>query len=585
MSRQNWLHGTVKHDNHDKYGGLGIIRPPGRYNKMVKTSIEKLSAYVNYYVKRVIGLDVTLNDSPQPCSINTKKPTIELPMSKETLGIFLGPEFVDHAPVELLFSIVIGLAYHEAAHIMSGEKHVKPHLLDNIINDSNDFTFVPEQWKGSMPFTISLINATYRQGMDFNDIPVDTKEEKLQALIHLSVTYMRKLKVNNNGKDVRNLPKNHELSPYFEKIKKIMRAARKAKIEDRPEMVKQLHEVLKEFWENITKGNPRKQSLEEALDAAQPEIRIELTSEDVKKLKHALEKLGTMKKIAGELKRTAHAVVIIEKQEEAKKDAEALKRLRNLGDLSSSITNEEPDIRTKPVHVNRELARKLKQAIKPLLFERSLTRKKPSLIGTRFAPSHFHEIKTQPEKPRIRKAVFRIGRAEVETEIVLCFDRSGSMGGDKEEICKEAAGTFYMAIEAIPQAKIRILGFDTEINFIKGNGNTRNMNTLSKIASGLSARGGTDFPLALYHAIKTIEKSRAYKKIIFMLTDGDITGSIHLDDLGRYAKHLNTRVITIGISGSDEMMLRKQLGKENVIFIEDIHMLPNVLREKAQCVM
>lgn len=28
-----------------------------------------------------------------------------------------------------------------------------------------------------------------------------------------------------------------------------------------------------------------------------------------------------------------------------------------------------------------------------------------------------------------------------------------------------------------------------------------------------------------------------------------------------------------------------ELGKDNVIFIEDIHTLPNILRKKAQCVM
>jgi uncharacterized protein with von Willebrand factor type A (vWA) domain len=552
---------------------------------MVKAIIEKLPAYVNYYVKRVIGINIILNDSPQPCSINTEKPIIELPMTLETLGMLLGQEFVEHAPVELLFSIVIGLAYHEAAHLMSGEKHVEPHLLDNIINDSNDFTFVPKQWKGSMPFTISLINTTYQQGMDFKGVPVSTSDEKLQALIHLSVTYMRKLRINHNGKDIRNLPQNNELTPYFEKIKTIMRATRKADVKDRPDLVKQLHEVLKDFWDSITKGQPQQQSLEEALSASQPEIRIELTKEDVKKLKHILEKSGAIKKIAGELKRTAHAVVIIEKQEEAKKGTEALKRIKSLGDLGSRITTEEPDIQTKPINVNRELSRKLKLALKPLLFERSLARRKPSIVGTTFAPSRFHEIKTQPEKPRIRKNILRAGKAIVETEIILCFDRSGSMNGDKEKVCKEVAGTFCMAIESIPQAKIQILGFDTEVNLIKGNKNVRSTNMLSKIATGLSARGGTDFTLALYHALTTIEKSRAHKKIVFMLTDGDINGMLNIDDLLRYAKHLNTNVLTIGIMGSDETMLRETLGKDNVIYIEDIHTLPNVLRKKAQCVM
>ncbi|MFC1550922.1 VWA domain-containing protein [Candidatus Latescibacterota bacterium] len=552
---------------------------------MVKAIIEKLPAYVNYYVKRVIGINVILNDSPQPCSINTEKPIIELPMTQETLGMFLGQEFVEHAPVELLFSIVIGLAYHEAAHLMSGEKHVEPHLLDNIINDCNDFTFVPKQWKGSMPFTISLINTTYRQGMDFKSVPVSTSEEKLQALIHLSVTYMRKLKINNNGKDIRNLPLNNELTPYFEKIKKIMRSTRKADVKNRPDLVKKLYEVLKEFWNNSHSGKPHQQSLEEALSSSQPGIRIELTREDVKKLKQILEKSGAIQKIAGELKRTAHAVVIIEKQEDKKKNVEALKRIQNLGNLGSQITEDVPDIRTKPVLVNRELAQKLKLAIKPLLFERSLARRKPSVVGTKFAPSRFHEIKTQPEKPRIRKNILRAGKAIVETEIILCFDRSGSMNGDKEEICKEVAGTFYSAIETIPQAKIQILGFDTEVNLIKGNKNTNRTNTLPKIASGLSARGGTDFTLALYHALTTIEKSRANKKIIFMLTDGDINGSLNIDDLRRYTKHLSTNVITIGIIGSDETTLRETLGKDNVIYIEDIQTLPNVLKKKVQCVM
>ncbi|MFC1551923.1 VWA domain-containing protein [Candidatus Latescibacterota bacterium] len=245
--------------------------------------------------------------------------------------------------------------------------------------------------------------------------------------------------------------------------------------------------------------------------------------------------------------------------------------MKSLGDLGSRITKEEPDIQTKPVNVNHELSRKLKLALKPLLFERSLTRRKPSIVGTTFAPSRFHEIKTQPEKPRIRKNILRAGKAIVETEIILCFDRSGSMNGDKEDVCKEVAGTFYTAIESIPQAKIQIIGFDTEVNLIKGNGNTRSINTLSKIASGLSARGGTDFTLALYHALTTIEKSRAHKKIIFMLTDGDINGMLNIDDLMRYAKHLNTNVFTIGIAGSDETMLRETLGKDNVIYIEDIH--------------
>ena len=550
---------------------------------IMKPSLDKLNSYIAYYVHRVIGLNVILNDSPQACAITTEKPIIELPMTQESLATFLGADFVEKAPVELLFSIVIGLTYHEAAHLMSGEQHVEPHILDNIINDSNDFTFVPERWKGSMPFTISLMNTSFKQGMDLAQIPLVSREDRLQALIHLTVSYMRKLRILNNGKELRSLTDKHELEPYFEKIKPIMRKARKTKISDRPQLVKQLYDVLKDFWDNSQSQRSTASTFEEALENSKQIIAIELSGNDAKALGQILSRSGIMQKAKGELTKTANAVVIIEKQQEAKQEAESLKRIKELGSLTTTIQEEELNQHTEPVNVNTELARKLKTALKPLLFERSLARKKASIVGSAFAPSRFHEIKTQPDNPQIRKDIKRTGKNRVETEIILCFDRSGSMRGEKETVCKDVAGTFYTAIESIPQAKIQIMGFDTEVTLIKGK--KKNPQILKRIASGLSARGGTDYPLALYHTLKTMEKSQAHKKIIIMLTDGDINGSIQIEDLTRYAKHINTSILTIGIKGSDETTLKETLGTKNVIYIEDINQLPETLKKKAQSVM
>lgn len=548
---------------------------------MVKASIEKLPAYIHHYVRRVIGIDVILDDSPQPCSVNTEKPRIELPMTRESLGLFLGEELVDQAPVELLFSIAVGLAYHEAAHLLSGEKHVEPHLLDNIICDSNDFNFVPGAWKGSMPFTICLVNTTYLQATNLNNLPLGTRNDKLQALIHLAITYLRKLRIKVRGKDARSLEQGHPLSPYFERIKPIMREARKAPVEDRPKLVKELYEILKDFWEDSKpQHGPNGQSLDDALNGMRQEITITLTAQDLAKLARDLKNSGGLARIAGELKRVVISVAVQEANEEKKKDQAALKKLQAVGS-GSSLDMAEPDPQAEPATANHDVAGKLRQALKPLLFERSIARRKPSFTGSRFAPSRFHEIKTRPDGPRLRKEVLRTGRAPVETEIILCFDRSGSMSGEKEAVAKEVAATFHEALKTVTQARLAILGFDTEVNLIKGSGKGFGCEVLARIGSGLTARGGTDFPLALHEALRQAGKSTARKKLVVMLTDGDINGQIDLDDLLRFARQSKTEIITIGVQGSDKDILQQELGKTQVVYVEDIHALPEEMRRLA----
>ena len=68
---------------------------------------------------------------------------------------------------------------------------------------------------------------------------------------------------------------------------------------------------------------------------------------------------------------------------------------------------------------------------------------------------------------------------------------------------------------------------------------------------------------------------------IFRLTDGDIHGSVDLDDLLRYARHHKIGVFTIGVEGSDKESLQQQLGKTQVIYVEDIHDLPEKMRKLA----
>ena len=66
-----------------------------------------------------------------------------------------------------------------------------------------------------------------------------------------------------------------------------------------------------------------------------------------------------------------------------------------------------------------------------------------------------------------------------------------------------------------------------------------------------------------------------------MLTDGDISGQIVVDDLMRYARVIKTEVITLGLLRCDINNIKEQLAGTQVIYIDDIHTLPEELRRAA----
>lgn len=532
----------------------------------VKPELNKLPSYIRHYVKEVIGVPWEVLDHSQPGVIESPEIKICLPLSRETLGQFLGQDFLRSAPLELLFSIVIGLAYHEVAHLLSGEKRTKPKFLNNLICDSNDFNFVPQRWKGSIPFTISLTNAWYRQGKDVAQIPVDTDKEELQALVHLAITYLRKLRVKYGGQDVKALPKNHPLFEHFEQIKPIVKKARRYPVKKRPKLVKELYEVFKEFWNQDEK--PDFKSLE-------LELKNELSPQDAKELSQSLKSSEAGKEIQEELRRVVIEVETAAAKEVEKETEKAIKRVERWN--KKNPNRPEIEINTeavKPASFDESVVRTLRKNLKPLLFERSLARRRPSVKGTKFCAQRFYQIKTNPQRPVIRREVLRIGRAVTETKILLCFDRSGSMLGEKEEITKEVAATLYVALLAIPQVRVQILGFNDGVVLIKGDRGQPKEEVLKRISAGFSARGGTDFPLALRESVKLLQKTKAHRKICLMLTDGDVEGELSVPDLLHYARRHRIGVFVFGVAGSQPEELVRVFGRESMIYVERIEELP-----------
>lgn len=190
-------------------------------------------------------------------------------------------------------------------------------------------------------------------------------------------------------------------------------------------------------------------------------------------------------------------------------------------------------------------------------------------------PEHFHQIKTNPDPVKIRKANQRIQRLFDEGAIVLVVDRSGSMAsGRKETVAQQTAAIFYKALCSTPKAQIYLLGFNDVPVIINGRHHLSLTTVLRRFPLALKAKGGTDFPFAVKVAINLLEKITGYKKIIFILTDGDIAGSDAPIELTKEASRKNIEVFIIAVEGSDYSELISQFGKTNVIKIDHISDLP-----------
>jgi uncharacterized protein with von Willebrand factor type A (vWA) domain len=526
--------------------------------------LDNLQAYVNWYLRRVIGVRLKLMDSPRPCVDAENKNTIYLPVSEESLSIFLGERFVREASPELLFSILIGLAYHECAHLLSEENHdIEPTPIMNLVCEANDFTFVPKRWPGSIPYTLAVVNAHYQQMLDIADLPLETSYDKLSALFSIAVMFLRKLRIKFGKQEARNLPDDHPLREHFEKMKPILREARRCKVEDRPALVEQLFDVFQEFWQKEEKKQLLPSSLQTAEEAAA--FRAPMDERDAAKMEDLVQE---REKIQKELEQIGREV-----EKEGRLGA-------GHSHSEESYTIEEETNTGEPPQVDAKLVSEVRKILRPLFFERAITRRAPSLVGVSFNPSRFYEIKTNPEEPKIRKDVLRIGRLLKETLALLCFDRSGSMSQDnKAKVCQEVAATMYTALIAIPRCDTRLLGFGDVPVLIKGKKPLPLDTVLGRIPVALTPKGGTDLPLALHECLSIAQETRAYKKLIVMLTDGDLVGRYDVEEVLERACRFDVNVFVIGVQGSEAQDLLSVFGPQNAIYIPEVQRLGEELKK------
>lgn len=131
-------------------------------------------------------------------------------------------------------------------------------------------------------------------------------------------------------------------------------------------------------------------------------------------------------------------------------------------------------------------------------------------------------------------------------DVVLVLDVSGSMAGNPLAETKKAASEFVNTI-LDENARIGLVAYDSSARMVS-NFSGRKQTLINAIES-LGSGGGTNIDSAVQMAEKMLDESKAKKKIMVLMTDGQPTGGRSGDSLIEYAgtiKEKGVYIYTLG---------------------------------------
>ncbi|MBR5518407.1 MAG: VWA domain-containing protein [Clostridia bacterium] len=129
-----------------------------------------------------------------------------------------------------------------------------------------------------------------------------------------------------------------------------------------------------------------------------------------------------------------------------------------------------------------------------------------------------------------------------ERDVVLVLDVSGSMDGNKIAETKEAAKKFVDTV-IVENARISLVTYDSSVDVV--NGFTTNQSQLISSIDGLYTRGSTNIDGALQTAESLLSTSKAKKKFIVLMSDGEPNVGRVGDELINYANTIKNQDIYI----------------------------------------
>jgi len=164
--------------------------------------------------------------------------------------------------------------------------------------------------------------------------------------------------------------------------------------------------------------------------------------------------------------------------------------------------------------------------------------------------------------------------------MVLIIDKSGSMGGQKLEMAKDAARAAVDLLGAKDQ--IGVIAFDGSPYWVSeirsGSQKGAVMDRIASIESG----GGTTLYPAMEQAYEALQSTSAKLKHIIILTDGLSTPG-DFDGITNQMAASRITVSTVGIGDADQNLLERisQAGRGRYYFATDVNSIPQIFAKET----
>lgn len=164
--------------------------------------------------------------------------------------------------------------------------------------------------------------------------------------------------------------------------------------------------------------------------------------------------------------------------------------------------------------------------------------------------------------------------------ICLVIDHSGSMGGDKMEMAKDAAkGTVELLTG---RDYISVVAFDQEPFVIVPIQNAGSAASVNSMISTIQAQGGTNIYPALAEALSQLDRVSAKLKHVILLTDG-YSQPGDFEGIVREMTHRQITVSTVGVGDADAPLLENlaQIGQGRFYACDNPSSIPQIFARET----